>query len=173
MAVKLKWKSQPSFSNVNPIDIRTPRKVLMISVLSVGLYGIIVLVVAFYPLSETGVIIGFIALYICVIIAFPVRHYSSFWKINSSGFESRILLNRRFIARSDVKRIDSSKGNVNASLIVYGNGKKIIIPLYYEKGLEVCDLIMKVYPESVWNESRYIIIYKAILERTSGSQPSD
>ena len=167
MAVKLRVKSQPYISNENHIDIRTPRKVTILSVLGVGLYGIVVFVVAIYPETETGALIGLITIFICAIIAFPVRHYTSYWKINSIGFESRILLNRRFIARSDVKRIDSSKGNVNASLIVYGNGKKIVIPLYYGKGLEVCDLIMKVYPESVWIQSEFILMGKAELDRKS------
>lgn len=90
VAVKIRVKSQPYISNVNPIDIRTPRKVTILSLVGVGLYGILVIAVAIYPETETGALIGFIVLYICLIIAFPVRHYSSYWKINSIGFESRV-----------------------------------------------------------------------------------
>lgn len=139
-----------------------------LSALGVGMVGALVILLAFYPKTESGAM-GFMIFLFAMLSLLPLNSYITYWQADGEGFRFRNILKNVFIPANDVRQIRIVIHSLGEFLSIQGSKKEIGVPLREDGVAELMEFIMRNYPENVWFAGKdFMIRFVEVRKRKSG-----
>lgn len=133
----------------NAAYVRLNKAHMCLSGLGVGIWGVLTIIAALYPKTESGVV----PLMLFMLIAFFIlllNYYLTLWTADDEGVRFKNIAKRIFIPAYDVRQIGINIHAGGEFLFIQGTRKRIGIPLQEDGIAEFMEYVMKNYSENIW-----------------------